>query len=283
NYQSIQEKSFVKKVKFVLFFEGSVRGLNIGAPVEFKGIQVGSVVDVRLEFIQDDSSFRIPVLIEIEPERVISRGGETVSPYQFLQSMVGRGLRARLQTGSLLTGQLFVELDMHPETPIRMVSAGEGLPELPTIPTPLDEMATSVKAVLKKLEGIDIKTINAQLVAILSGASTLVNAPELQQSVKDAGLAISTMQGILSKLDKRIEPMALNLELAIGSGKDALGKIDRTLLLMNDVLAPQSPLQHGVIEMTMELAETARSIRALVDLLERNPESMIFGKGPRGE
>ncbi len=113
NFESIQENSYTRKLKFMMFFDSSVRGLSMGAPVEFKGIKVGSVLDVRLEFDNEDTTFRIPVLIEIELQRIIERGNEeSRSTYETLNRLVERGLRARLQTGSLLTSQLYVELDM---------------------------------------------------------------------------------------------------------------------------------------------------------------------------
>ena len=136
SFDSIEENAYTKKIKFIVFFDSSVRGLNRGAPVEFKGIKVGSVLDIRLEFDAEDSSFRIPVLIEIEPQRIIEKGSpETESSYVTLNRLVERGLRARLQTGSLLTSQLYVELDMHPDTEIKLSGEQMPFPELPTLAT----------------------------------------------------------------------------------------------------------------------------------------------------
>ena len=291
NYESIQEQSFIKKITFILFFEGSVRGLNIGAPVEFKGIKVGSVKDVRLEFNSKDTTFRIPVLIEIEPERVIDRGeGEEHSPYQTLKTLVDRGLRAQLQTGSLLTGQLFVELGMHPDTPVRLAGEDVPFPELPTIPASMEQLTTSVKSILAKLEKVDTEKIGSELLAnlqevnvLLKGANRVVTKPELQETVDELRTSLHSFKNILKKLDQRIEPITTNLERAIGSGHQALEKTQHTLDLVNDVLSPDSPLQYRIIELSEELAETARSIRSLVDLLERDPNSIIFDKDSSGE
>jgi len=279
NYASIQEQAFTKKIIFILFFEGSVRGLNVGARVEFKGIKVGSVKDVRLEFDHRDTSFRIPVLIEIEPERVITRGDSTVSsPYQTIKTLVERGLRARLQTGSLLTGQLFVELDMHPDTPIRLMNEGGPYPELPTIPASLEQLTASVKSILVKLEKVDMDKIGTEVLEILKGANKLMNKPELQYAVEDLRDSLHAFKNILGKLDQRVEPLTVNLEKAIETGHQTLRKSQITMGLIGDVLKPDSPFQFRFIELTEELAEMARSIRALVDLLERNPNAIIFGK-----
>jgi len=289
--ESIQAQDFIRKISFILFFGRSVRGLNVGAPVEFKGIKVGSVKDVRLEFDNRDTSFRIPVLIEIEPERVMVRGeGEDSSPYGTLKNLVDRGLRAQLKSGSLITGQLFVELDMHPGTPIRLVSEGGPIPELPTIPASMEQMTASVKTILAKLEKVDVDKISAELLETLQtanklaqGANKLISKPELQDIVDDLKGSLDAFKSIMRRLDQRVVPVTVNLENAIGAGREALEKAQSTLGLMDEVLKPDSPIQFRFIQLTEELAETARSIRSLVELLERNPNSIIFGKNPPGK
>jgi paraquat-inducible protein B len=291
SYKSINEQAFTQKITFVLFFEGSVRGLQAGAPVEFRGIKVGSVKDVRLEFDSRDASFRIPVLIELEPERIIDTAGtEVSSPREIWKTLVDRGLRAQLQTGSLLTGQLFVSLDMHPNTPVRLVNAGGPYPELPTTPVSLEQMTASLQTILAKIEKLNVEKIGTELLETLEGAnrlakgaSDLVAKPELRRIVDDLQDSLQSLKGILRKLDQRAEPIAANLQNALAAGHEALEKLRTTLGVVNDVLKPDSPLQYRMLEMGEELTETARSIRILVDLLERNPSSLIFGKGAPGE
>jgi paraquat-inducible protein B len=279
---SIAEQSFTQRLRFVVFFSGSVRGLNIGAPVEFKGIKVGSVVDVRLEFDSRDTTFRIPVVIEIEPERVIARGSdEGEGPHQVLGLLVERGLRARLQTGSLLTGQLFVELDMHPDTEIELVNAGGPYPELPTIPASLEELTSSVKGVLENLANLDIKRINTEIVGTLAGANKLVNAPEIKNSLAQLETTVVQFRAMVAKLDKRVDPLVSNVDQTVTAGRTALKSLQGTLGLVNRVLKSNSPLQSGYINLADELTETARSIKGLVDMLERNPDAFIFGKRRR--
>lgn len=291
SYKSIHEQAFTQKITFVLFFEGSVRGLQAGAPVEFRGIKVGSVKDVRLEFDSRDASFRIPVLIELEPERIIETAGTEVSgPREIWKTLVDRGLRAQLQTGSLLTGQLFVSLDMLPETPVRLVKTGGPYPELPTIPATLGQLTAALQTIMAKIEKVNVEKIGAELLETLKGttrlakgASELVNKPELQRTVDDLQDSLQSLKGILRKLDQRAEPIAANLQNALAAGHEALEKLRATLGVVNDVLKPDSPLQYRMLEMGEELTEMARSIRILVDLLERNPSSLIFGKGAPGE
>ena len=291
DYKSIKEEAYIKKAMAILFFSGSVRGLNIGAPVEFKGIKVGMVKDIRLEFDSQDASFKIPVLVEIEPERFIAKNEQAMSsPMEMLNILVEKGLRARLQTGSLLTGQLYVDLDMHPDTPARFVNAEVPYPELPTIPANLEQMTASVKTILDKMEKLNMEEIGSQLLQTLEGTNQIVTSTnkmiqkhEMESAVNDFKNSLALLKNILHKLDQRVTPIAENLENAIGAGHDALKKTQATLALVDQSLRPNSPLQFNFLELTTELTGMARSIRILVDMLERNPNSIIFGKDIPGE
>jgi len=191
---------------------------------------------------------------------------------------VQRGLRARLQTGSLLTGQLFVELDMHPDTPVQLHAKEAVYPELPTIPAQMDEMINSVKTILAKMETLDIEQMGKEILGILKGTRKIVSGPEMEVAVKDFTAALGSFKQILAKVDQRAEPIAENLENALSAGQKALEKTTHTMGLLDKSLDPNSPLQFHLIELSGELSETARSIRALVDMLERNPNAVIFGK-----
>ncbi len=280
--ENIAEKAYTKRLRLVMFFDGSVRGLNIDAPVEFKGIKVGNVVDIRLEFNRTDTSFRIPVLVEIEPERIITRGeAKQSNPLEVLQTLVKRGLRARLATGSLLTGQLFVELDMHPGTPVHLANADIGYPELPTIPASLEELTASVKNVLEKVNQIDFKKINDELILTLEGTNRLVNAPEFKAALQKLESTLTTFRKLAQKVALRVDPLADNIEKTAASGRSALSQLQGTLKLVDVVLQSDAPIQAGYIRLADELTETARSIKSFVDLLSRNPEAFIFGRKSR--
>ncbi len=281
NYDSIQEGSYTKKIKFMMFFEGSVRGLNIGAPVDFNGIKVGTVLDVRLEFDSENTAFRIPVLIEIEPERIIERGNQELeSSYETLRKLVDRGLRASLQTGSLLTGQLFVGLSMRPDTPVNLMDEETPYPELPTIrAADFGSIAQSAERFLNKLDRVDIDKLSLELLKTLQGTSKLFNGPELQQTLVDLQNSLQAFRNILQKVDdSNLDEMINSGHVLVEKITQTMGTFDETLLQTNQVLQPNSPLQYNVIKLTGELEETARSIRSLVDTLERHPQSLIFGK-----
>ena len=293
NFEAIQENAYTRKLKFIMFFDSSVRGLNIGAPVEFKGIKVGSVLDVRLEFDNEDTSFRIPVLIEIELQRIIERGSEQESStHQTLSKLVERGLRARLQTGSLLTSQLYVELDMHPGTPINISGEQNSFPELPTLATAnFGAITASAEKLLAKLNAIDVNEVSAVLLETfdnanqtlvsadetINNANALITVPGIPQAIEDMQVSMSNFKNILQKID------ASNLQEAINAGHLALENLTVTLGKTNNILEPNSPAQYNLNKLTGELEETARSIRSLVETLERNPQALIFGKEKRAK
>ena len=236
SYESIKKHAYTKKIKFIMFFDSSIRGLNLGAPVEFKGIKVGTVLDVRLEFDSGSTSFRIPILIEIEPQRIIERGNQEMDQsHQALQRLVKRGLRARLQTGSLLTSQLFVELDMHPGSPINLSGSDTPYPELPTLPTSnFGAITQSAEDLLAKLNAVDIKEVTSVLIdtiktanktmhnadKAIESANTLIGTPGIPEAIENVRITLKNFKNITQKVDDS------NL---IASATKTLSSVDKTI------------------------------------------------------
>ncbi len=282
NHDVIEEQAFTRKLQFVMYFNGSVRGLSPGAPLEFKGIQIGSVLDVRLEFNTEETSFRIPVLVEIEPDRIVDRSTDagTMSSREMLQTLVDRGLRARLATGSLLTGQLFVELNMYPDTPAVYVGDNTTLhPELPTIPGAFEAMTESIQTFMAKLETVDVEEMGNDIIGILNGTNELLNKGENEATVTDLQASMRSLKNILQNVE------SAGIDETIQSANQVLGNVDDTLKLLDQVLTPNSPLQYNIIQVTGELEETAKALRSLVEMLQRQPQAVIFGRGgkPKGD
>jgi paraquat-inducible protein B len=205
------------------------------------------------------------------------------SPLAAFQSLVTRGLRARLQTGSLLTGQLYVDLDMQPKSPPRLVAADSGLPELPTIRGNVEQMTVAMRGVLDKLDQVDFASIGRELEGSLKGANAFANGKQLDGSLADLAAALASMRSILHKVESRAEPLTENLDKALVAARGALEKSQVSMNLVNEVLDPESPSHDAMMRLARELTTTARSIRTLVDMLERNPQSLILGKKAQGE
>ncbi|HPF58992.1 MAG TPA: MlaD family protein [Candidatus Competibacteraceae bacterium] len=275
NRQSVQEGSYIHKSHWLLHFTGSVRGLTIGAPVEYRGIRIGQVIDVKLEFDLNDFTARIPVLIEIEADRFqwIGASPDYDNEHVFKQfqknlwdQLIAKGLRAQLKTGNLLTGALFVDLDVYPGSPPRTIVWKEPYPELPTVPTSLEEIRNVLTKFLEKLQRLPLEQIGTDLQQSLTALrQTAIEASKLTHQLNTRALPEATA---------RLEQLQKTLETA----DKALTTAEKTLGTAEKSLAADSPLQREVQRMLKELSAAARSFRLLTDYLERHPEALIQGK-----
>jgi paraquat-inducible protein B len=279
SYGDMGENTYTRKINYVAYFNGSVRGLSPGAPVEFRGIRVGSVLDFRLEYDLETSGFMIPVLFEIEPERIVFRDEvDESNTANTLNSLINNGLRARLQSGSLITGQLYIELVMNPDSPIQLLARDDTVPEMPTVSSAsIESITNSLEAFVSRLDTINLENIGKELLGTLEGTNKLFSSPVVQASLESLEASMVSFRNILAAVDEA------NLDETIAAGHDVLEKFGITLELTNSILEPNSPMQYNVIQLTSELEETARSIRALVEILERNPQSLLFGRGSEEE
>ena len=272
NRESISEKTYVRKTRWLLHFDGGVRGLNTGAPVELQGIKIGQVLDVNLAFDIDKEAFSVPVLIEIEPDRIQAIGDfpESAERQRIMDYLVGKGLRAQLKTGSLITGQLLVAIDMHPEAPPAKINWEGSYPEFPTVPTAMEEMTTSLTQLLKKLEKLPIEQIGSDLRDTVSGAKRLMNSAELQKSIKALNETLDQAQKFVTALNTGVAP---ELKTAVSNLNSALIQAQKLAKSLNSNVAPQAD------RTLKELQAAARSIKVWAEYLERHPEALIRGKG----
>jgi paraquat-inducible protein B len=272
NRESSFEKTYARKEKWLLNFDSGVRGLQEGAPVELQGIQIGQVLDINLEFDVDKAAFSIPVLVEIEPDRLKATGQlpEGAEEQKIMDYLVEKGLRAQLKTGSLITGQLLVAIDMHPEAPPAKINWEGRYAELPTVPTAMEEMTTSLTQLLSKLEKLPIEQIGSDLQNTVAGANRLINSAELQKSVLALNQTLTQTQRFAAALNTSIAP---ELKTAVSNLDSALSQTQKLTRSLNSNVAPQA-------DRTLKaLQEAARSIKNLAAYLERNPEALIRGKG----
>lgn len=268
-HESILERTYTEKRHFILHFNESIRGLTVGAPVEFRGIKIGHVVDIEAGYDLKTNSPRITVLIETEPQRWKMAGDPNVDPAQNLQGLVDKGLRAQLKTGSLLTGQLFVDVDFHPDAPKARVKFDGKFPEVPTIPAPLQIITARVNQLLGKLEKLPIEQIGNDLADTLQNVKRLSKSEELIAAVQALNETLQETRQLVQKLDSNIAP-------AISS---TLDQAQKTLVSFEGSLGQDSPLQHDLRQAVKELGDAARAVRILADYLERHPDSLIYGKG----
>ncbi|AUG52774.1 intermembrane transport protein PqiB [Thalassospira marina] len=263
--------------KFMLYFDGSIRGLSADAPVEFRGIRIGTVDSVNLEYLRDKGMFRAPVQITVEPERIQTVGDKPQSAAEYkevIDQLIEHGLRARLKTSSFLTGQLYVDMDMYPLAPARYLGDGKGnVQELPTLPNQIDEITDSLQSLLAKVETIPIEQIGIRVLGTVEGMEDLVTSPELKKSMQSIQEASNGINQLVSHLDSSVLPAT----------EEALDEARKTMTDLRDMTAPNSPVRYNLEESLKEISSAARSVRTLTDYLEQNPNALILGKSGNQE
>lgn len=267
------EPDYQSKQRYVLNFDGSVRGLSRGAPVEFRGIRLGQVLDLKLEGERETLAFKIPVLIEVEPDRVSVEGHEhAVEPgyeLQVMRALVAKGLRAQLRSGNLLTGQLYVDLDFFPDAEPAEMGEHQGYPVLPTVPAPLDELRGTVMRALGQLQNLPLKEIGDELLATVRGARELANSSELRRAISELTRALAEYRNLAGELNAG----------AIPKLEASMDKVNRTLNSIEaNYTGKESRIYSDLTRLLDELTRASRSLRSLTDYLERHPEALVSGK-----
>lgn len=277
NRDKANEKTYERKERYLMFFKGSVRGLTVGAPVLLRGIRVGEVLDIQLNFSVADFEFHIPVLIQIEPERVGIQGdaGEVASG-DMIDRLVARGLRGQLKSGSLVTGQLYVDLDFHPDARPEIIAHYGNYEVLPTVPAPLEALTTKatdaldrINDILAKVDGMPLEQIGVDAGAAVAAANDLVGSPELKSAIVELEATLSSVRATAEQINTQIAP-----ELS-----ETLRQTTQTLKSAGKIVTENSPMYIELTRMLQEASAAARSLRVMADYLERHPEALLKGKG----
>lgn len=271
NFASIQEEKYVMTRPFVVNFDGSVRGLSVGAPVEFRGIKIGIVSDIAVHLDPKTLEIKIPVLLEIQPERITTpqhvQSQLAKDEYAIMKHMVKRGMRAQLETGSLLTGQLFVGLDFHSDLPEKELTLDGKYPEIPAIPAAMDQFRRTVTDVMAEIRRLPLDKIAKEILETVEGGNRLVNSPDTQNAVHNLNVALGNVEKFTEGLDRQVDSLVTNLDKTLVTVQKGLQQID-----------PNSPAAVNMNNALKELSAAARSIRVLADYLEQHPEALVKGK-----
>ncbi len=271
NLDKARETAFLVKRKWLIYFNEQVRGLSPGAPVEVQGIRVGQVLDIGLEFDEENYEFRIPVLVEFEPERVFPREAtlSEENEKQLMENLVRRGYRAQLESGNLLTGQLIVTLNRFPDAAPASIDWREPYPVFPTIPKTIQQIKVKVARIIDRMDKMPIEQIGKDLRAAVKGAKKLVDSPELARAIKNLDATLDEARQMINELRTQVTPQ---LSATLEEARQALTNA-------GEILKADSPLQTRMKSALDEIARASRSLRQLMDYLERHPESIISGKG----
>jgi paraquat-inducible protein B len=231
----------------VLYFEDSVEGLSVGAPVNFQGVRIGAVRDIHVQYLPRQGEFRVPVFIDIEPGRVKEVGveGRPREGEAFLKSLIERGLRAQLQLQSLVTGQLFVQLGFHPDTPARLVGGAGEVPEIPTIPMALAQASATVQRLIERLEQLPLDQLFAHLLRTVQGLDRLVNAPEVFAALRSLAHTLATTQQLIARVDDQMPEILDEVGGTVATTRSLLTDLRQ---LVRHVDGHVTPLADGVQE-----------------------------------
>lgn len=266
-------KFFTKRYPYVMYFDGSVGGLNVGSPVVFRGVQVGAVRSIKIRGDAKDLSLQIPVVVEFEPDRIeMADTGREIKrdPYRNLNRLVERGLRAQLEPRNFVTGQLQIALDFYPDKEARLVGGDTPYPEIPTIPSAFAKIS-------KTVEDLPLREIAKKLSGSLAGIEKVVNSPEIGQTLRDIRLAAGAARKLLEHLDTSIEPLMADIGETVKDAQKLVRNVEGQIepLASNSksaILAAQRAFEQG--EKTLSLGggapgKLATSARGALDSIKK--------------
>lgn len=302
------------KIRYVIFFDSSLNGLDVGAPVKMQGVKIGSVTEISL--LVDPSNGKVfkPVVVEIDRHSLLGPGGMPMTgslthekQLKNRDKLVESGFRARLETQSLLTGLLYVDFDKHPEKPAQLSGVDyQDLIELPCVPTTVDEIRSTAEEVFNKLKQLPLEDMVKSFASTLTDIHNLASSEEMKRSNAALAKSLEEMEKTLATLNQNLgpllkstnqtvndasglvrdsramvqdvhlgmKPVLASAEKSLNTATAALEKAKSALGTVEGAVGPDSSLNETLVA----LKDTARSIKDLTDYLERHPESLISGK-----
>jgi len=292
---------FQERRQHVLYFEGAAQGLQVGAAVVFLGVRVGTVKRIQLGLDAENRRFMVPVTIEVDPNMVQSLHGEQIDlgDHSTVRQMVERGLRGRLKIQSLLTGQMYVDLDFYPDKPATFNSNDPEVSEIPTIPTTVEELASRLERFPMETFLDDLAAISQSLKEILSSEAartipgrleaTLLHLQSLSARLdRDGGPLLTEMRAALAETRKAIEEVRASMakvgrmvdaDSPMIAGLNKTGEeLARTAQTLQGLAGEESPTIHHLNTALREISGAARALRLLAETLEQQPEAILQGK-----
>jgi paraquat-inducible protein B len=305
------------RVAMVTYFPGSVQGLTVGAQVQFQGVQIGQVTGISLDYVTAENGFRIPVTYDIWPDTfgVVGRGEARLDPGAFAKRLVmERGLRAKLEAVSLVTGQYTVALSLGATSPPRYIGAADGAVEIPAV-------ESTRERVMDMIEKVPLDRLVGEATGALMAARRLMDSGNIQALIAHADESVGRIGKLADGLEAQVKPLAERVDQTLGDytrlaealsarvngladrieaasteltrlarhldsqvdplsarAAAALGQTERTLATAQGLLAKGSDVRVGIDQLLQSANGAARSLRNLTDYLERHPEALLQGK-----
>ncbi len=299
-----KQRFFESAEQKVAYFEGSINGLAVGAPVKLKGVKIGSVTRIVLQFQVDELVFRSAVFFELPSREIMQMvAGQTVDRTDanpIIKRLINeRGLRAQLMPQSLVTGQLYLGLDFFPNTPVKLYGELDGVPELPTIRSSTEKILESITKGISDLDQLPLTEIASQALKTLKTIEKAVNPEELASTMQSFQTTLGQVDKTIQKLDRQLGPMSANIAGTLTDTRKLVGHLDQrmetvgksadvtlvelqqTLKLAQGTLTQldqDSQFSTQLTDTLREVSAAAKSLRYLSDELRQQPQSLIFGK-----
>lgn len=292
---------FTDRTKFVSYFPESVNGLASGAPVKFQGVPVGRITDINIQIDPRDNTFQVPVEFEIELKRLTTGRGTFVdlSNPQVLKEQIKKGLRAQLQSESLVTGVLYLELSYRTDsTPPRLQTDTTFFPEIPTTPSLMSALGGGAGSILSKVTGvltkandllgaIDVKTMNDEIVKTAKAVEQLVSSPEIRATLRQMPGATAQLQRTLAEAQRlatratvAIDTVGVGVSGASNEAKATLQALRKTIDETHGLLSADTGPGYELTGALKSLREAADALTTLINSLEQNPDMLLRGKRP---
>jgi paraquat-inducible protein B len=282
---------FAQPSEYVVYFTGSLDGLDVGADVTYRGVKVGTVREIRLSYDRQLKDVVMPVVVRIDSPN--GKGDGKRGFDQFIGQLVERGLRAQLQTPSLLTGKAIVALNMYPCEPGYVRSPHDlDLPTIPSVPSRIDQIADVLRELAASLRQLPLQEMAVSAQRTLEAMERLTNSAELQQGLQSMSQLLAKLDRLSGKLEQQLPPImdnvqqsSVDLRAAVADIRSAAQTTAQALEQVNALtvetrrsLGPKSEIQYELLQALQELGRASKAMQRTLEGLDQQPQSLIFGK-----
>ena len=283
NQEAANNAALTRRVPVVSYFTDSITGLAPGSPVTFQGVRIGEVLGYDLTYDAATQQLRVPVRYEIEPERVagsINAQGRTV--IEKARLLVRQGIRARLMSANLVTGQQQIALEMIENAAPAEITLQGNVIVMPSVPGQFASIMDGVNRVLTSIQALPLADIGRNVDSTIAGVNELVRGPELRQSLAALQGTLTAAEETMRRLDTSLQPALRSLPQIMTNLNNTVAQASRLIVSANRGYGDESQFQRDLERMLEQITVAARSLRSLADQLNRNPESLIRGRSTQG-
>jgi paraquat-inducible protein B len=284
---------FVRTQTFVLFFQDDLAGLNVGAPVTFRGVRIGSVANILIHYDSATGRATIPVYVTVQPSKIVVTGNQDTP-----EALVAKGLKAQLRLQSFVTGLLAVNLDFEPDVPPQLVGAEPKYPEIPTMRSSIAELRATFSDMVAEFRKLPLQDMIAQLSTSARNLDKMVNDTDslvinLNGRLDETLRAMPPMLQGISQAAQDVSRLARNVDQGVPAVRDgaveAIGRLNATLADVQKAVGgiqssvgDASPLQSQMSRTLSDVGDAANAVRALAEYLNQNPRALLTGRGKDG-